>query len=326
MEGSDDGRQADRRLPEIDLAAYLARIGLPAAPAPNPAGLAAVQRAHRLAIPFENLDIALGRGVSLDPDVVFDKLVTRRRGGYCFEQNQLFLRALGAIGLAARPLLARVWLGVSETPPQTHTLNLVTIANEHWIADAGFGGSYTPPMRLLDGAIATTSDGARHRLRHDDHGWMLERDGGGGFESQYSFTLAPVFPADLALSNHWTSTAPATRFTTLRIASIVLPNGFASLIDRRYTRASASAQTASEIESAKVYRLRLSLLFGIDLGAEEVAGLGLFQRTPPADDSCPPHPAVSSEVETRSAAETRSAVERLSTSLGTAGGEGEERM
>ena len=264
-------------MPEIDLAAYLARIGLPAAPTADAAGLAAVQRAHRLAIPFENLDIALGRGVSLDPAAVFDKLVTRRRGGYCFEHNQLFLRALHALGFDARALLARVWLRAGDTPPPTHAFNLVTIAGAPWIADAGFGGGYTPPMRLIDGEIATTGDGARHRLRRDEtHGWMLERDGGGGFAPQYSFTLAMVFPADLALSNHWTSTAPGTRFTTLRIASIVLPSGFAALIDRRYTRTNASEHTGGEIASARAYRLRLSLLFGIDLTAEEVERLGLF--------------------------------------------------
>lgn len=272
----------------FDLPAYLDRIGLKEPPRPGIEGLAAVQRAHRLAIPFENLDIILGRGVSLDPAAVFDKLVTRRRGGYCFEQNQLFLRALQALGFAARPLLARVWLGASETPPKTHTLNLVTIGGADWIADAGFGGSYTPPLPLADGSEATTSDGAHHRLRTDpDHGWMLERhgdaqltDGRGarheGWLPQYSFTLAPVAPADLMLGNHWTSTAPGTRFTTLRIASITLPNGFASLTDRQYSRHNSGRSNSGEIESARVYRMRLSLMFGIDLSEDEVAGLGLF--------------------------------------------------
>ena len=272
----------------FNLPAYLARIALPAAPAPDTEGLAAVQRAHRLVIPFENLDIALGRGISLDPDAVFDKLVTRGRGGYCFEQNQLFLRALHAMGFTARPLLARVWLGASEPPPQTHTLNLVTIDGADWIADAGFGGSYTPPLPLADGASATTSDGMHHRLRTDpDHGWMLERhghaaltDGRGheheGWLPQYSFTLAPVYETDLLLGNHWTSTAPGTRFTTLRCASITLPNGFASLTDRQYNRRSTDQANEGEIDSAKVYRMRLSLMFGIHISADEVDALGLF--------------------------------------------------
>ena len=85
----------------FDLAAYLARIRLGARPTLDHYGLAAMQRAHRLAIPFENLDIRLGRGVAIDSDAVFAKLVTAKRGGYCFEQNRLFADALDALGFTA---------------------------------------------------------------------------------------------------------------------------------------------------------------------------------------------------------------------------------
>ena len=210
----------------FDLAAYLDRIRLPVAPEPDAAGLIALQRAHRLAIPFENLDVTLGRGIRIDGDGVFAKLVTRRRGGYCFEHNRLLGDALAALGFEARPLLARVWLGLDEAPPLTHAISLVRIDGQDWIADAGFSGRYCPPMPLADGAAATAPDGAAFRLGRDPlHGWMLERRGdrapgdrdGPDWERQYSFTLAPVFlfPADLSLGNHWTSTAPGTRFTTL---------------------------------------------------------------------------------------------------------------
>lgn len=238
----------------------------------------AIQRAHRLAIPFENFDVLLGRGVSLDPDDVFDKLVRRRRGGYCFEHNGLFLEALRAAGFTARPLLARVWLFATETPPKTHMLNLVTIDGQEWIADAGFGGSYTPPMLLKEHEVVG-ADGVRHRLVQDaELGWLLERsaDGGESWERQYSFTKAPVWPSDIALSNHYVSTEPGGRFTTGSMVSIVLPNGFASLMDRAYNRSSATGEEKSEIASAKALQLRLSLVFGIDLTSEEVERLGLF--------------------------------------------------
>ncbi|MEO5867651.1 MAG: arylamine N-acetyltransferase, partial [Sphingomonas sp.] len=162
----------------FDLDAYLARIRLPARPTLDALGLAALQRAHRLAIPFENLDIRLGRGIRIDSASVFAKLVTAKRGGYCFEQNRLFGDALAALGFVVRPLLARTWLGVSETPPLTHTLSLVHIDGQDWVADAGFGGSYAPPIVLADGAEAVAPDGARFRLVPDaSFGWMLERDG-----------------------------------------------------------------------------------------------------------------------------------------------------
>lgn len=273
----------------FDLPSYLERVGLKESPAATAEGLAQVQRAHRLAIPFENLDVILGRGIAIDSASVFAKLVTARRGGYCFEQNRLFEDALEALGFVTRPLLARVWLGLEGPPPgKTHTLVLVTIDGQDWIADAGFGGSYCPPMPLADGETALAPDGAQFRLMRDPlHGWMLERDGppattdgrgaGEGWMPQFSFSLDPVFTADLILSNYWTSNAPESRFKQLRIVSSVLPHGFASLTDRRYRRRNGEQEASGEIDDPRVYRMRLSLLFGIDLSVEEIAQLGLFQ-------------------------------------------------
>ena len=101
----------------FDLDSYLARIALPSRVTVDADGLARLQWAHRLAIPFENLDVRLGRPIAIDSDSVFAKLVTGKRGGYCFEQNRLFLDALAAHGFSARPLLARVWLRATDVPP-----------------------------------------------------------------------------------------------------------------------------------------------------------------------------------------------------------------
>jgi N-hydroxyarylamine O-acetyltransferase len=273
----------------FDLAAYLARIDMPARPTLDAAGLARLQLAHRLAIPFENLDVMLGRGIAIDSGSVFAKLVVARRGGYCFEQNRLFLDALADLGFAARPLLARVLLGHAAgdpLPPLTHTFSLVTVEGQDWIADPGFGGSYAPVMPLADGAEGEAPDGARFRLTRQDDGWLLDRHGpaattdgrggGEGWRPQYAFTLAPVAEADLGLSNWWTSTAPASRFRQLVIASIVLPHGLASLTDTRYRRWAAGEETEATITDPRVYRMRMGLMFGIALSAEEVATLGLF--------------------------------------------------
>lgn len=263
-----DGEQLD---------AYFARIGFDGTARADLPTLAAVQRAHRLAIAFENLDIPLGRGIDLAPDAVFDKLVTRRRGGYCFEQNALFLRVLRAIGFEARPLLGRVWLMTDETPPRTHTLNLVRLDGADWTVDVGFGGSFTPPLPLVHDRPVETVDGARHRLLQDSvHGWMLERDSGPGWARQYSFTLEEVWPADLEIGNHWTSTRPGTRFTTLRIASRTLPDGYASLVDRTLTVSRMGEPDAREIADADAYRQALGDIFGLELSTNEIAALKLF--------------------------------------------------
>jgi N-hydroxyarylamine O-acetyltransferase len=270
----------------FDLNAYFERIRLGESPDRDVAGLAAVQRAHRLAIPFENLDIRLGHGIAIDSESVFEKLVTRRRGGYCFEQNRLFGDALTELGFTVRPLLARVWFGAAATPGRTHMVLLVTIDGRDWIADAGFGGSYSPVMPLVEGAEATAPDGALFRLIRDDRGWVLLRDGNPattdgrgsepGWVEQFSFTLDAVPQVDLEMSNHWTATAPGTRFVDLNVVSIVLPHGFAALTDRSYRRHSAGEDTTGTIEDPRVYRMRLSMMFGIDLSEDEVARLGLF--------------------------------------------------
>ena len=264
----------------FDLDPYLARLRLPARPTRDRHGLQALHRAHRLAIPFESLDVALGRPIAIDSAAVFAKLVGAGRGGYCFEHNRLFGDALAALGFAARPLLARVLLGASEPPPLTHVLSLVAIDGQDWIADPGFGGSYAPPLPLADGAEATATDGARFLLRAGDGGWTLlrdgdpgttdGRDGGAGWRPQYRFTTAAVEEADLAMGNWWSSTHPGSRFVRHRIVSIVLPHGFARLTDRAYRRQVGTEVSDGEITDPRVYRMRLSLMFGIDLTPAEV--------------------------------------------------------
>lgn len=267
----------------FDLDAYLARIALPARPTQDAFGVEAMQRAHRLAIPFENLDIRLGRPIRIDSDSVFAKLVTAKRGGYCFEQNRLFRDALTALGFDPKPLLARVWLGSGapgdavDTSPLTHTLVLLDLGGEAWIADAGFGGGYGPAMPLVDGAEAVAPDGATYRLTRDPvFHWVLWRTAqmaGDAPVAQFSFAAEPVAESDLALSNHWTSTAPGTRFVTMTMATIPLPRGFANLIDREYLRIVGTEVTKATIEDPRVYRMRLSLMFGLDLSTEEVETL-----------------------------------------------------
>lgn len=274
---------------------YLARIGLATAPKADAVGLLEILAAHRQAIAFENLDIPLGRGIAVDSDGVFAKLVERRRGGYCFEQNRLFSDMLAALGLANRPLLARVWLQNTpgQIPPRTHVLLLVELDGGEWIADAGFGGSFVPPLPLIDGAEGRTPDGAAHRLRklRPEDGlageWLLERagpvaatDGRSAphedWQPQYSFELGQVAPVDLEQANHWTSTRPETRFTTLHVVSRVLPDGFAAMSDRRLTIYRGGETEFRAIEDATAYAEVLRDVFGLDIPASELARLRIF--------------------------------------------------
>jgi N-hydroxyarylamine O-acetyltransferase len=288
----------------FNLPAYLARLRLPARPTLDHHGLNALHRAHRLAVPFENLDVVLGRPIGIDSEAVFAQLVIAGRGGYCFQHNRLFSDALAALGFSARTLTGQVLLSGTLTPPGTHAFQLVTLDGQDWIADPGFGGAYAPPMPLVDGAEATASDAARYLLREEGDVWTLLRDGdpgttdgrgggtgraaqgsddakqrwngGGGWQPQYRFTTDRVDDALLATGNAWASSHPDSRFVRQRVVGIVLPHGFARLTDRHYRRQVGAEVSEGEITDPRVYRMRLSLMFGIDLTRDEIAALGLF--------------------------------------------------
>lgn len=281
--------------PPFDFARYLVRIGLDDTPPPTAAGLSRLQGAHRLAIGFENLDIPLGRGIAIDGASVFDKLVVRGRGGYCFEHNRLLRDALTALGFECRPMLARVYLGVAPgiVTPRTHICLAVTIDGEQWLADAGFGGSNLPLLPITDGATALTSDGASHRLRRiGEQGalrgqWLLERAGApeatdgraaahGEWQAQYAFDLGAVAEEDLEQANHWTSTRPGTRFTTLCVASIPQPHGFASMVDRNLSVHGPDGTLRHDIADAADYARTLRDVFRIALSEAEAAELPVF--------------------------------------------------
>ena len=123
----------------LDLDAYLQRIGYAGSRAPSRATLDALHLAHATHIPFENLDILLGRPIRLDLASLQAKLVAGRRGGYCFEQNRLFAAALEALGYAVTPLAARVRFGATSILPRTHMTLQVEVDGSRVLADVGFG-------------------------------------------------------------------------------------------------------------------------------------------------------------------------------------------
>ncbi len=151
-------------LPLPDKEAYLARIGL--AGAALTADLESLDRlltAHLATVPFENLDVLYG---GLCPDLgvpaLFDKIVTRRRGGYCFELNGLFYRLLEALGFEATPISVRIQMGRTERMPFTHRASLVKLDGQAYYCDVGFGAVPFPNAVPLDGS--ETPDGFRFEL------------------------------------------------------------------------------------------------------------------------------------------------------------------
>jgi N-hydroxyarylamine O-acetyltransferase len=134
---------------ELDLPAYLDRIGQPAGE-PDGATLARLHRAHVAAIGFENLDVVLGRGVAVDLAAVQDKLVERHRGGYCYEHGVLFAAVLTRLGFDVDRLLARIGHDPQRPRARTHMALRVTGSDGQWLADVGFGTGLLTPLPWTD--------------------------------------------------------------------------------------------------------------------------------------------------------------------------------
>lgn len=197
---------------DVDLEAYRRRIGLPRLPDATLAGLRTLHEAHVAAIPFENLDVLLGRSIALDLEALQAKLVTGRRGGYCFEQNTLFAAVLERLGYRVTRLAARVRVGTSDVRPRTHMLLRVAFDDGDVIADVGFGGEgLIHPLALRDGR-ETYLGRLGYRLREEGPVFILQGNLTGDWTDFYAFTLEPQEAVDYEMANHFTSTFPRSPF------------------------------------------------------------------------------------------------------------------
>lgn len=196
----------------LDLDAYLGRIGAARPLAPGRDALVSLHRAHAAAVPFENLDILLGRPIVLDVPALEAKIVRARRGGYCFEQNTLFRAALDALGFRTTALAARVRAGATDVRPRTHMLLLVELPEGPFVADVGFGADGSVHPLPLAGVGETWVGGIGHRLRREGAIWVLQGNVAGDWSDLYAFTLEPQHPVDFEMANHFTSTWPRSPF------------------------------------------------------------------------------------------------------------------
>jgi N-hydroxyarylamine O-acetyltransferase len=224
----------------LDLDAYLRRVSYSGPTEPSGAALAALHRAHLAAIPFENLDIMLGRGVQVDLDSIQAKLVHAGRGGYCYEHGQLFGAVLERLGFGVDRLLARVGPDGEPTRPRTHLTLRVTAGSGIWLADVGFGSSPPGPLSLRRPRAGEQQDldGWVYEVVPDEETertWKLRELQGVDWVTLYRFEDQRVYPADVVMSNHFTSTHPQSWFTWQPIVVRRDPGAIVSLVGRGYT-------------------------------------------------------------------------------------------
>jgi N-hydroxyarylamine O-acetyltransferase len=251
----------------FDIDAYLKRINYAGKRTPTVETLKSIHHAQLYTIPFENFDIQLGLGINLEPGAIFEKLVRKRRGGYCFELNGLFLMALKDLGFNVRALLGRVH--ITGTPSgRGHQIELVTIEGRQWIADVGFGGD-TPraPLRLEINQ-PKICDGQKVRLVDADHfGIMLQTEKENQWIDLYSFDLGYVCPADIDYGNHFTSTHPSSLFVFARVAALPVEKGAMTIFNNTLKRMIAGKEEVQELTEGKGYLDALKTHFGIELDA-----------------------------------------------------------
>lgn len=244
----------------LDLPAYLARIHLQERQlAADFDSLKALQRAHLSAIPFENIEVLLQRPVRLDLESLQQKLVQRRRGGYCFEHNTLFAEVLKAVGFALRPLAARVVVGGRPAGARTHMLLLV---EGRWLADVGFGGpGFFDPIPFAEGEYQA-APGTTFRLSLDDGEWLLSSDLRGPI---YRFGLERQLPVDFELYNYYMSTHPDSIMTSHLLVQRYLAEGSVAIFDRTLSRFGPEGVETVEFESLRPLQQALRQEFELEI-------------------------------------------------------------
>jgi N-hydroxyarylamine O-acetyltransferase len=253
----------------IDLDAYLARIGHDGPRGPTSAVLRAVQEAHATRIPFENLDLMLGRPIRVDLPAIEAKLVAARRGGYCFEHNLLLAAALSALGFEVTLLLARVRVDPPRVVPRTHLVLRVRPADAgDMIADAGFGADGLLHPVPLDAAETVTVGHWSWRLEREGDIHVMRSARAGRWRDLYAFSLEPQLAVDVEVANHYVSTHPESRFLHTLTAQRMTRDARWTLRNRELiVDRGTSLETRALASRADVLRT-LAREFGLPLDAD----------------------------------------------------------
>jgi N-hydroxyarylamine O-acetyltransferase len=247
---------------ERQLDRYLERIGATRPAAAEAAVLAALQLRHLRSVPFENLSIHLGEPIVLEPAALVDKLVERRRGGFCYELNGAFAALLSALGYQVTLLAARVHGREGLGPPFDHLALRVDIdATQTWLVDVGFGSFSHHPLRL-DSQAEQPDPAGRFRITPTADGDLdVTRDG----QPQYRIEPRPRRLGDFEPTCWWHQTSPASHFTRSLVCSLLTAEGRVTLSDRALVETIGSQRheriLTSDAEVLDTYRAR----FGIAL-------------------------------------------------------------
>jgi len=190
---------------------------------------------HLRHIPYENIDVFCHQGVKLDRESLTRKILMRRRGGYCFEQNGLFFMALSELGFKCHPNMARVHRNRPQPGGRTHQVNLVELEGQTWLCDVGFGGSGFRQPLLLQAELEVEQLGEIYRLHESaEHGFYLQRKMGQEWQPLYTFKIEAALPIDMEMANFYTSNSSDHIFRDAILGTRMTPQGRVTLSDHTF--------------------------------------------------------------------------------------------
>ncbi len=250
----------------MDTSAYLKRINHAGSLSPTAQTLRQLHVAHLLTVPFENLSIHWGEPIVLDDEALFEKVVVRRRGGFCYELNGLFASLLRALGFDVLMLSASVMNGRGEFGPEFDHMTLMVTLVERWIVEVGFGDSFREPLRLAERAEQEQGERA-YRIEEDSGGRLIliERGERGEWKPLYRFSCEPHVYKDYAAMCHHHQTSPESHFTQQRICSLATEEGRMTLSGMRLIITRGGERQERELENEKEYAEVLRTHFGIEV-------------------------------------------------------------
>jgi len=216
-----------------------------------------------LAVPFENLDIHLGSPITLSLPSLYDKIVRRRRGGFCYELNGLFGWLLDQLGFHGTMVSARVFQDGKPGPEFDHLVLLIE-TGERLLADVGFGDSFLEPLPL-DAEEESVQDGSSYRLIGLGPERELQQRRQSDWEPQYVFSLTPRRLADFHAMCQFHQTSPESVFTRKAVCSLATPNGRVTLSNGRLIVTTAGQRDEREVATEAEYRALLHEYFDITL-------------------------------------------------------------
>ncbi|MGD3106571.1 arylamine N-acetyltransferase family protein [Streptomyces sp. YGL11-2] len=260
---------------QLDLDAYLTRIGYEGDRRPTLETLRKLHAGHSASIGFENIEIVLGRPILLDLEALQAKMVRQRRGGYCYEQNLLYAAALERLGFRVTGLGARIRMGERKVRPVTHALLKVELDGTDWITDVGFGGeALLAPIPLQDGVEVQQGDWTFGLVYEKEaEAWVLRSRHDDGWFDLYAFGAERRFPADYSVFNHYISTHPRSPFTGKIVVLLPLADVRRTLVGREFVQTRPDwSREVREVAPEEIPGL-LDSEFGITLSPADAGAL-----------------------------------------------------